>query len=95
MLSTICGDDILEKERFFVEEPGQPGMSTSMAAQWRRYCRDRTQARDPGAELSESGWQGSNRRSILQEDQYARASIQQCARNRASLLAGSAGAQNT
>ena len=28
MLSTICGDDTLEKKRFFVEDAGQRGMST-------------------------------------------------------------------
>ena len=32
MLSTMCQDDTLEKQRFFVEDAGQRGMSTFMAA---------------------------------------------------------------
>ena len=64
MFSTICGNDTLEKERFFVEDAGATWLvdvyGGILNGVLRRYCRDRTQARDPGADPSELGWQGSN-----------------------------------
>jgi CYTH domain-containing protein len=67
MLSTMCQDDTLEKQRFFVEDAGATWHVDVYGRHSPRrcYCRNRAQAREPRGDPAALDRQGSDRRFVL------------------------------
>ena len=67
MLATLCQDDTLEKQRFFVEHAGETWVCQRIRWPSQRcdYCRNRAEARGPGADPSTLDWEGGDRPPVL------------------------------
>ena len=75
MLSTICGDDALEKKRFFVEDAGATWHVDVYDGILNGVVIAEIELKQETQAPTLPSWVGkeSDRRSVLQEDQYARA----------------------
>jgi adenylate cyclase len=92
MLSTLCLDDTLEKQRFFVEEAGATWQVDVYGGilQGVVTAEIELKARKPGLDPPKLDWQGNHGRFLLQESQYARACLKSSLRR---ALVPSAGAK--